>query len=62
VHKKAECVDCHKVPVNGDKLNTPTGCYGCHSDSDIHEGGFGQRCERCHTTTSFKEVKPHSGQ
>lgn len=57
-HKKASCEDCHKQPARDDKLGTPNTCYGCHSESDIHEGSFGQQCERCHTTRSFKEVRP----
>lgn len=60
-HKKAECLDCHKLPMSGDKVLTPNSCAGCHDGEDVHEGGFGKQCERCHTTTSFKEVKPKVG-
>lgn len=60
-HKKAECTDCHKRPMAGDKVLTPTTCAGCHETEDVHEGGFGKRCERCHTTSSFKDIKPQVG-
>ena len=57
-HKKIGCYDCHRLPANGDRFNTPTSCVGCHDNDDIHEGGFGKQCERCHVTSSFKVVKP----
>jgi hypothetical protein len=60
-HKKASCYDCHRNPINGEKLNTPTSCAACHSSDDVHEGGFGVQCERCHTTNSFKEIRPKTG-
>ncbi len=60
-HKKAECIDCHRQPMTGDKVLTPTSCVGCHDDRDIHEGGFGKQCDRCHTTSNWKDVKPVVG-
>jgi hypothetical protein len=33
----------------------------CHADADIHNGGFGRFCERCHVTTSFKTIKSGAG-
>lgn len=60
-HKKAECHDCHRMPMQGDKVLTPNTCAGCHDGEDVHEGGFGKQCERCHTTSSFKDVRPRVG-
>ncbi|TSA57237.1 MAG: cytochrome C [Methylophilaceae bacterium] len=60
-HKKVACYDCHRKPVTSEKLNTPTSCAACHNSDDIHEGGFGKQCERCHTTNSFKEIRPKTG-
>jgi hypothetical protein len=32
-------------------------CFICHENNDIHNGSFGERCDRCHTVKSFKDIK-----
>lgn len=31
-------------------------CYNCHIETDVHEGEFGRRCNRCHGVESWKET------
>jgi hypothetical protein len=52
-HQRARCSACHQPAV---KLAADSDCASCHSRDDVHEGGFGRQCARCHTTTSFREV------
>ncbi len=54
-HKDVECLSCHTKPMKK-KLRTPKSCSGCHYEEDIHRGGFGLNCKRCHVTKSFKEI------
>jgi len=58
-HKKLNCYACHMRPT--DKATLPMACVSCHAADDIHEGGFGKQCEKCHYTSSFKEIKPRLG-
>ena len=60
-HKIIKCQECHTQPATGNKLGTPTSCYGCHQADDVHAGSFGRTCERCHNARSFAEVNPVSG-
>jgi len=55
-HAELTCKDCHDTPVEG-KIQMSTACIGCHANDDIHRGQFGQRCERCHVTTRFRDIK-----
>ena len=45
------------VWVNG-KAVAPGTCGACHISDDVHDGRYGNRCERCHNTTNFKQIKP----
>jgi Class III cytochrome C family/Cytochrome c7 and related cytochrome c len=57
-HDGVECVDCHK---NHDYLHTPSDCFSCHADKDIHAGLLGTDCSRCHTPDDWKQsVFDHS--
>ncbi|OGI40986.1 MAG: cytochrome C [Candidatus Muproteobacteria bacterium RBG_16_62_13] len=56
-HVKLNCLECHKKPVNG-KAVAPGTCGACHISDDVHDGRYGNRCERCHNTTNFKQIKP----
>ena len=53
-HRGLICSACHVRA--GDPAKLPTTCVSCHRRNDIHRGGFGEDCERCHTTGSFKEI------
>jgi hypothetical protein len=54
-HRGLNCQVCH-VTKNVAKIALPTDCYSCHRQDDAHRGSFGRACERCHTTSSFKQV------
>lgn len=55
-HKDVHCYSCHTQPV---KIidSKPRTCAVCHHIDDIHNGQFGARCDRCHTTSSFKDIR-----
>jgi hypothetical protein len=59
-HRGLDCYACHKVPVSG-KAVLPTSCVSCHDKDDVHEGNFGPKCENCHETGSFKQIKSRLG-
>jgi len=54
-HKKVYCESCHIKSVKRIE-STPRTCIACHSGDDIHNGQFGKRCDRCHTTQSFNDL------
>ena len=53
-HHKLKCESCHKGQLYKDK--TPTDCYACHKNDDIHGSRFGEKCEKCHGELSWKTV------
>ena len=55
-HRKLGCYACHKTATQ--KATLATTCVSCHAGDDVHDGSFGRQCEKCHVTTSFKQVKP----
>jgi hypothetical protein len=58
-HAKLRCDACHRVAT--DDARIAMGCYACHGKDDVHEGGFGRVCERCHFATKFSRIKPGMG-
>jgi hypothetical protein len=55
-HRKLDCVACHTRP--GEKVPVlDTQCIDCHERDDVHRESFGNRCERCHMTTTFREIR-----
>jgi hypothetical protein len=56
-HKKLHCNACHREELKKIPHNTTRDCIACHRSDDIHNGQFGARCDRCHTTKSFKDIK-----
>ncbi len=54
-HRGLNCQACHTTR-NVPKVVTSTDCYACHRQDDAHQGSFGRACERCHITTSFKQM------
>lgn len=46
-HAELQCTDCHTDNVY---RGTPTECYQCHEEPEIHADVFGQKCSYCHTT------------
>ncbi|MDH5649989.1 MAG: cytochrome C [Gammaproteobacteria bacterium] len=59
-HKGITCVACHKTPVTR-KITLSASCNSCHSKDDVHDGSYGQFCERCHVTRSFSRIKSRPG-
>ena len=56
-NKGIDCLVCHKNPVKTMKdLKLPETCYACHAADDVHDGGFGRNCDRCHTEKAFDKV------
>ena len=55
-HKGLNCRSCHNRPARR-KVRASKACISCHRDDDIHRGGFGFNCERCHTNEAFDEIK-----
>jgi hypothetical protein len=55
-HKKVHCHSCHVSDV--EKIDSkPRSCIACHRADDEHNGQFGSRCGRCHSTKTFKDVR-----
>lgn len=54
-HAGLICSACHSRP--GDPAKTSTACIACHRREDKHQGGFGDLCERCHVTSSFRDIR-----
>jgi len=52
-HHGLDCHACHSQPVSG-KPVLDTVCGTCHRKDDVHRGSFGQNCDKCHTTTTFR--------
>jgi hypothetical protein len=55
-HVEVGCADCHRTPLGRFNASTDN-CRNCHRADDIHDGEFGYDCGRCHTATSFSEVR-----
>lgn len=55
-HRNLGCHSCHRKPTETD-VRVPAACIACHQGDDIHRGAFGPACERCHVTSSFRDVK-----
>ena len=53
VHKEVACNLCH---VNERYEDTPSACFSCHSLNDVHQGRYGQECDRCHAPMGWKEI------
>jgi hypothetical protein len=46
-HKDVGCIDCHPGELYEDE--TPTKCYDCHRQDDVHDGQEGKKCDKCHS-------------
>jgi hypothetical protein len=56
-HKTTACGLCHTRPTESRLVATSSECYSCHAKEDVHQAGFGRRCQLCHVTSSFKTLK-----
>lgn len=59
-HRGLHCEACHQRPMPA-KVSLTTTCVSCHESDDVHDGGFGKQCDRCHVTSSFKKVRAGMG-
>lgn len=53
-HRTLDCKSCHSKPLSavmGAKCDT------CHQRDDVHNGGFGRRCEQCHYTKDWRTLR-----
>jgi hypothetical protein len=57
-HKKhaGDCYACHKQPMER-KVILSTSCASCHDRDDVHDGDFGEHCDRCHIGNDWKQIK-----
>ena len=53
-HKKARCSVCH---INNKYKDTPKLCISCHKINDAHNGNFGKKCDSCHGTKKWNQIK-----
>lgn len=59
-HQGLICSACHKRA--GDPAKLGHQCLDCHQRDDVHRGGFGDDCERCHVTSGFRQIRLGAGQ
>jgi hypothetical protein len=61
-HASVACKSCHDKPAPAGQAAAPLGrtCLSCHRRDDVHDGGFGTRCDQCHSVTRWKQVS-HRG-
>ncbi len=59
-HKTTACGLCHIRPTESQVAATSSECFSCHAKDDVHQAGFGRRCQQCHLTSSFKSLKQKS--
>lgn len=59
LHKRTACESCHTQPAPAGKALAPIGdhCAACHRRDDPHDGNFGTRCEQCHVSDGWKQLK-----
>jgi hypothetical protein len=62
-HRKVACEACHVKPAPAGKGFAPlaSDCLSCHRKDDVHDGGFGMRCEQCHVADDWKKVSARGG-
>jgi len=53
-HEKVLCAACHP---NKRYKDTPMECVACHRVDDVHQGGYGKKCDSCHRSSEWKKMK-----
>lgn len=51
-HLPAKCESCHQKAPKLEVLATT--CMPCHSKEDVHKGGLGKDCQKCHNESGWK--------
>ena len=54
-HSKLHCNSCHTEQVNRITGNVRS-CRNCHANDDVHDGQFGNQCDKCHSDKNFKDI------
>jgi len=52
---KVQCKDCH-VPAKKFR-EAPSVCNSCHKKDDMHKGGLGTDCVKCHEEKDWKTIR-----
>ncbi|NRA09895.1 MAG: cytochrome C [Myxococcales bacterium] len=55
-HEGLNCLACHTRASPGAVTQTSS-CATCHDFDDIHSGGFGRDCSRCHSEEGWRNLK-----
>lgn len=53
-HDAVKCESCHKA---GQYKDTPRTCIACHKKDDKHKGQYGEKCDACHATAGWKDIR-----
>ena len=53
-HEKVTCQACHVGEVY---KGLPTVCADCHRIQDVHGGRYGDKCETCHASSKWTEIR-----
>jgi hypothetical protein len=53
-HKNVKCAVCHVAERYRD---LPRLCVSCHRADDVHQGRYGDKCERCHGSSKWDKVQ-----
>ena len=51
LHVAVPCEQCHVTPAYKDVGRE---CYACHAKDDVHKGGLGKDCARCHSPNGWR--------
>jgi hypothetical protein len=57
-HLTTRCAECHPSITFKPR---PKDCYGggsCHPEPAVHRGQYGTLCDGCHSTRTFKDIRP----
>ena len=60
-HDDVGCYECHRRPMRGEVLTTNT-CGSCHDSDDVHNGSYGDQCQRCHEGDKWSQIKVGVGE
>ncbi|MES2634532.1 MAG: cytochrome C [Pseudomonadota bacterium] len=61
-HVKVSCETCHTQPAPAGRTAAAVSrdCVACHAKDDAHDRDFGARCDQCHVTTRWNQVRHRS--
>lgn len=51
LHVAVPCEQCH---ATREYRGIARGCHGCHQSDDVHKGGLGSECARCHSPNGWR--------